>query len=89
MGRVSRAAGQRGDVGRAEDTVESIDKMIQDLEAEFKAQADELAARIDPATETLETISIRPKKSDIQVQAVALAWAPYWQNEQGVLDQAW
>jgi len=89
MGRVSRAAGQRGDVGRAEDTVESIDKMIQDLEAEFKAQADELAARIDPATETLETISIRPKKSDIQVQAIALAWAPYWQNEQGVLDQAW
>ena len=31
---------------------------------------------IDPASEQLETIEIRPKKSDIEVQRVVLAWVP-------------
>ncbi len=89
FGKVGRAANQRGDVGRAEDTVESIDKQIQEMDAEFKAQAEELAAKIDPATEELAIVAIRPKKTDIIVQMVALAWAPYWQSEQGIFQEGW
>jgi hypothetical protein len=80
---VSRSMNERGDINRAEDTVEAVQKLIQDLEAEFQTNANELAARIDPMNEALDTLSIRPKKADIVVQLVALAWAPYWQDERG------
>ena len=80
---VSRSMNQKGDVQRAEDTVESLQKQMQEMEAEFKAQVNEISVRLDPASEELTILSIRPKKADIVVQMVALAWAPYWQDEQG------
>lgn len=86
---VGRTASQRQDVGRAEDTVGSIQKLIEDLNAEFKAESDQLAARIDPTTETFYKVEVKPKKADITVQLVALAWAPYWQDQSGSTNPAW
>ena len=86
---VGRSMSQSQDVGRAEDTVEAIQKQLADLNAEFEAESAELAARIDPTTEELETVTIRPKKADITVQLVTLAWAPYWQDETGSREPAW
>lgn len=40
-------------------------------------------------TEVLETISIKPTKTDILVQLGSLAWAPYWKDETGNLTPAW
>jgi hypothetical protein len=76
-------------VARAGETVESLQKQIASLEAEFEAETAALAEKIDPLTEPLETLSIKPKKTDILVQLVTLAWAPYWQDEQGTLSPAW
>ena len=84
-----RSMEQQGDVGRAEDTVEALEEQLKDLEAEFEAEKEELAARIDPLTEELETVAIKPKKADITVELVALAWTPYWQDEQGMATLAW
>jgi hypothetical protein len=44
---------------------------------------------MDPQTEMFETVAIKPKKTDIAVQLVALAWAPYWQDSQGQVTRAW
>jgi hypothetical protein len=84
-----RSMNERQDIGRAEDTVEALQKQLDDLNAEFQAESNTLAARIDPATEALQTISIKPKKADITVQLVALAWAPYWQDSDGNADPAY
>ncbi len=86
---VSRSIQQQGDVGRAKETVEVYTKQLEDLNAEFKTESDELAGKIDPATEQLETIVIRPKKTDIVVQLVSLAWAPYQVDAQGRSTPAW
>ncbi len=86
---IGRSMSQSSDVGRAEDTVEAIQKQLADLNAEFQAESAQLAARIDPSTETLDTITVRPKKADITVQLVSLAWAPYWQDETGSLAPGW
>ena len=80
---VSRSMKEQQDVGRAEETVGAIQLQLADLEAEFKSEMDLLEAKIDPQTETLEPISIRPKKTGIAVQLLALAWAPYWQAKEG------
>ena len=80
---MGRSMGQRQDVDRAEESVAALQKQLEELNAEFEAETAELAARIDPSTEVLETINVKPKKADITVQLLALAWAPYWQDQSG------
>ena len=73
---VGRAAKQQEDVGRVEDTVESLQQRLAALEEEFRSEMAELESRLDPLSESLESVSVRPTKSGISVQLVALAWAP-------------
>jgi hypothetical protein len=63
--------------------VGAIQQQLADLETEFTSEMGLLEAKIDPKAETLEPISIRPKKTSIAVQLLALAWAPYWQAKEG------
>ncbi len=84
-----RAMQQSSDVGRAKETVETYEKQLEDLNAQFKEETDALAGKIDPTLETLDTVVLRPKKTDIAVQLVALVWAPYRTNDRGQLEQAW
>ena len=85
----SKSADEGQDVKRAMETVAAIDQQITDLNAQFEEETAELESKIDPLTEDLETLSIKPKKTDIQVQLTTLAWAPYWKDEQDSLSPAW
>jgi exonuclease VII large subunit len=80
---------QKEDVDRAKETVTAHQQRLAEIEAEFKAETDQLAARGDPATEQLDSISIRPAKKDIQVRFVGLAWLPYRQAGDGTATPAW
>ena len=73
------------DIQRATETVEAVKGQLADLEAEFNTEMAALQEKIDPTTETLEAFSLKPKKTDIQVQLVTLTWDPYWQDAQGNL----
>ncbi len=84
-----RAMQQSSDVGRAKETVETYKQQLDDLNAQFKEETDLLSGKIDPTLETLDSVVIRPKKTDIAVQLVALVWAPYRTNDRGQLEQAW
>jgi hypothetical protein len=85
----SRAAKEQQDIERAGDTVEALQKRLADLEAEFKGELDALAAASDAQTEALETLTLKPKKSNISVQLLALAWTPHWRDAQGMVAPAW
>jgi len=85
---VGRSVKESSDVTRADENVQAIQQQYNDLDAQFKAEADALASKLDPQTEPLATISLRPKKTDISVQLLALAWAPYWKSTAG-LSPAW
>ncbi len=71
-----RAMKDKQDVARAEENVAAVDQQLAELEAQFKAEADALAAASDPLTEKLAAISLKPAKADISVKLVALAWMP-------------
>lgn len=86
---VSRSAREAEDVGRAKDSAEVIEAQLAELEAAFKAETDGLQRSADPQFETLETITIKPKKTHIAVQLVALTWAPFWVDAQGAASPAW
>jgi hypothetical protein len=85
----SRVVDESKDVARAGDTVESIQKQLADLDAEFDNEIAALEAKIDPVTEAFEPVSIKPDKSDILVQLVSLVWVPYWQDSMGNASPAW
>lgn len=81
MSKAATAARQIGktwkesqDVGIAAGNVEQIGQQIAQLQQEFQAEVAAQQQKLDPATENLETVSVRPKKSNINVQLVALAW---------------
>jgi hypothetical protein len=83
LGRATTAARSAGrmskegeDVERAMENVESMKQQRAALDEQFRADTAALEARIDAATEPLENVEVRLKKSDISVQLVALAWVP-------------
>jgi hypothetical protein len=71
-----RAAKEYSDVGRADETVEMVDRQLKELNAQFEAEVAGLDNKVDPTTEVFETITVRPKKTGISVQLVALGWKP-------------
>jgi hypothetical protein len=89
MSGVGRSMKERQDVARAQDTVQALQQRLQQLEVDFKADTDTLAAKMDPLTEQFESISVRPSKTDISVQLMALIWLPYRQDSDGKLTPAW
>ena len=86
---VGRSMKEQQDIGRAQDSVETLQAQLTDLEAELQTETQLLEAKIDAQNEQLEKISIKPKKSNISVKLVSLAWAPFWQNESGEATSAW
>jgi Helicase HerA, central domain len=86
---VGRSMKESQDVGRAEDNVAAISQKIADLEAEFQAETAALEGSLDPQTEQLEKVSLKPTKANIAVKLLTLAWAPYWQNAQGETKPTW
>jgi hypothetical protein len=84
-----RVLKERQDVGRASDTVETVRAQQAELEAQLQAEVAALQAQADPLTEPLETVSVRPKKTQITVRLVSLAWAPHWRDVAGAATPAW
>jgi hypothetical protein len=85
---VGRSMKQAQDVDRARATVEATARRLADLETEFEAETEGIREKYDPALEDFETVVVRPKKKDIAVNLVALAWAPHWQRG-GEVAAAW
>jgi hypothetical protein len=70
----SRYRKEAADVERAGETVDAVQKQIDELNAAFKVEVDALESKLNPTTEPLEPVIVRPKKTNISVRLVALAW---------------
>jgi hypothetical protein len=69
----SRSFKEAGDVRRAEESVEAVQQQIADMEAQLQAEIDALEQGV---REQLERITVRPKKTNVKVQSLLLAWQP-------------
>jgi len=72
-----RAYNERGDVARADESLEALTAERDALLRSIEQEASELAAALDPASIALEKVRIAPRKSDIAVGRIALAWEPW------------
>ena len=73
---MSRTLGQSGDVNRAEDKLAAELEDVAKLEEELQGKIREIESTIDPVTETLESVRLRPLKKNVSVQSCGLAWVP-------------
>ena len=62
------------DIERAQQNVAAIEEQRRQLDDEFAAETATLDAANDVATETLEKITIKPKKTNMTVKLVGLVW---------------
>lgn len=85
-GRVMRS---QEDIRRAEETLETHRRQLQELEEEFKRETDLLAAAMDPLTEELEQFTVKVLKKNIMLKLFALAWLPYRRTASGIAEPAW
>ena len=83
IGRATTAARSAGrtvqqwkDIERAKEGVAIIDQQLLALNDELQREVEQSWLQIDPASEPLETVSIKPKKTDISIDRLALAWVP-------------
>lgn len=86
---VGRSVDEAGDVKRAEENVAVAKQKVADLETQLQADTAALETKMDPQSEALEKILVRPRKSDITVDALGLVWMPYWKDASGALTGAW
>jgi hypothetical protein len=80
VGAAARAGGrtlqERQDIQRAEETVAAVDKQLADLNAELETEVDNLQDRFDSEAGELEVLGLKPKKTDVEIRSLTLAWAP-------------
>jgi hypothetical protein len=73
---VGRIGKERTDVAHAEADLTSLREQFSTLEAELETEVSALESTFDPAAIALETVAVKPRKSDIQVTDLALVWQP-------------
>ena len=86
---VSRSMKESGDVARAQETLTIVNQQLLDLDGEFQAEAKTLEQSIDPQTEQLEKVSLKPKKTNITVKLLTFVWAPFWKSADAQARPAW
>ena len=70
----SRALKERGDIGRAEEALDEVYEDIELLAEELEDKIDELSLKYDVDNVEIKDASIKPKKSDIDVEELSLVW---------------
>jgi len=89
MRSLSRSRKEAGDVDRAKENLEAYRQELEDMEEEFRGESSQVEERIDPRSEELESVEVRPKKTNITVRLLSLAWLPYWKDPSGASEPAW
>lgn len=74
--RAGRITKEQQDVTRVEDSLESLKTQLQELQIQMENEVDSISNNFNPEKILLEKISIRPRKSDIDIQQIALVWRP-------------
>jgi hypothetical protein len=86
MRRASRTARQRSDIQRASDSVEALGARLEEMEASFQEDLETLKERYNPEFLDLEQTDVRPRKGDLAVKSVQLAWTPWQVDADGIAE---
>ena len=83
---VGRAARERGDIKRAEERVEALKEQLAELEARFAEDVTELEVELDPDAFECQELTVAPRKADLDVERLLLAWTPWQIDADGIAE---
>ena len=66
---------------KIEETREEITELKEDLvkiEGELKEAVNEITRKLEKALDDLTTEELMPRRTDVNVRLLALAWLPFW-----------
>ena len=67
------------DIEESEQEIARLEQELQALEAELRAEAEAVAAKWEAALEEIQPYMVKPRRADVTVDLVAVAWLPYWE----------
>jgi hypothetical protein len=73
---VTRSWRDSQDVDRAEEDIEKVKQELAAMSAEAESEIQELQERLDPMKQDLTKTEVRPRRTDVEVDFVGLAWVP-------------
>jgi hypothetical protein len=76
VGKASRAMNERADVARAQEDVLNANRELIALEDQFKDEVAVLQSQF-AVPPPIESVAIKPRKADLSVSDLALAWVPW------------
>ncbi|TWU45541.1 AAA-like domain protein [Novipirellula aureliae] len=80
----SRAAQQRSDIGRAEETLRQLAVEMTELDVELQEELAILGEQFDEQNLELEETKIAPRKSDLNVSDPLILWTPWQIDPAGI-----
>ncbi len=80
----SKAAQEREDVTRAEDSLKSLSVDMLDLDNALRAELKQIANRYSPENLILEETTLPPRKSDMRINDPYIVWTPWQINAEGI-----
>ncbi len=85
----SRVGREKEDVNRAEDSVEVLKQRLAEFDAGCEADLKAAGDSFELASLVLEHRSLAPRKGDIAIGEIALAWVPWRRGADGFPAPAW
>ncbi len=78
LSKVRQSTSAKMGMEAAAEDVEALQQEIAELQAEMKEQTARISEQWEATLAKLDKVAIAPKRSDIEVDVLALAWAPHW-----------
>ncbi len=69
----------QANVAASKAEIAHLEAQVAQLKSDMEQDINQVTQQWVAATETLQQVKVTPRKSDIDVQTVALAWAPAWE----------
>lgn len=88
MRSASRASREREDVTRAEDNLRALQDQLIDLEESFTRESDTLRDKLSGESLEIQDSPLRPRKTDLAVEQLALVWTPWLVDQDGLAEPA-
>jgi hypothetical protein len=82
--RGSRISKEKEDVERALRDAEEARESLAELEAEFEEEVAAFDERPDPASFEVDARPLRPRKGDLVIESIRLAWTPWALGSDGI-----
>lgn len=82
------AAKQRGDVTIAQEKLAQCQAQLSEMEERFSEECRELEAAYHPESLELESVRLKPVKSDTQIEPLCILWMPWDVDPSGIAEPA-